>query len=519
MDFVTKYGEQTSGVLHGFDRIIFRGHLTSFFTDKGMYYYLSQLQVPLTGYKKFMSGQTEDFKKHIEEMARQNGLTIQYVNNAKASKDQLAKSALAKAAYKQGLIAILSCLEISYTFNLRGNYQKKELEIRTERGQHLHYYLYYMDPEFGWMHVRIQSWYPFTMQVYVNGREHLKRALEKSGVAYEAYANGLSWVADMDKAQELADSLVAKKWDRFLNTFAQRLNPFLHQIGAVFGRTYKWSLYQCEYATDVLFKERNVLEALYPCFIQQAIQFKGGEDIYTFFGRNLHHLSTKEVTGNSKRFTQGFRVKHYLDRNSIKMYDKHTILRVETTINNPRSFKIYKDVQRKGKQTKAWVPMGKAVSNLYRYAQIARRANTKYLDSLTDAKPKGNLDKKIERVSQKTSITTGNDKQRNFSALNLLSEETSLILEAINDGRFAIQPFSNKQLRSLLTRKKVFHLDPSDPTAEKKLSAKVTRLIAKLRAHKLIRKISRSFKYTLTKLGQIICLKILNFKKLQLAAC
>ena len=60
------------------------------------------------------------------------------------------------------------------------------------------------------------------------------------------------------------------------------------------------------------------------------------------------------------------------------MYDKHTCLRVETTINNPKAFRIYKATVRKGKETMAWVPMGKAVSNMYRYAQIAQSANTKY---------------------------------------------------------------------------------------------------------------------------------------------
>jgi len=52
------------------------------------------------------------------------------------------------------------------------------------------------------------------------------------------------------------------------------------------------------------------------------------------------------------------------------MYDKWIILRIETTINNPAAFKIYNTVTRKGQQVQAWVPMGKSVSNLYRYADL-----------------------------------------------------------------------------------------------------------------------------------------------------
>lgn len=517
MDFIEKYQKETSGILHGFDRLLFSGYLTSFFPAKGMYYYLSQTGIRLVGYKSFMEQQTKLIRQHIEQLANQSNVEVQYLNNSRTSKDQLAKASLAKHATKKGLIAIISCQETAYSFSLLKNSLKKELEVKKQLRKHLHYYCYYMDAEFGWMFVKIQSWYPFSIQIYINGREQLKRALDKESIDYTAYNNSLTWVADLSKAQQIADKLTQKKWDRFLNKFAQKLNPHLTQIQTAFhGHGYKWSLHQCEYATDVLFKERNVLERIYTPLVQYATYFKGGEDIYTFFGRNLHGNSTKEVTGNTKRFTQGFRVKHYLDRNSIKMYDKHTALRIETTINNPRAFKIYKTVERKGKKIDAWVPMGKAVSNLYRYAQIAKSANTKYLDSLTLAAPSKGIDKQIEKISQKTYITKKNKKERSFSGFNLLSKQTSLILEAINDGRFAIQPFSNKQLRELLKEKGVLNVDLTNPQELKKASGKTTRLIAKLRGHKLIYKIAHSFKYKLTKSGQQVCNAILKFKKLEL---
>ncbi|MGE3809284.1 MAG: hypothetical protein AB7K24_31860 [Gemmataceae bacterium] len=30
-------------------------------------------------------------------------------------------------------------------------------------------YFYFLDPQFGLVHVRLQTWFPFTIQVYVNG--------------------------------------------------------------------------------------------------------------------------------------------------------------------------------------------------------------------------------------------------------------------------------------------------------------------------------------------------------------
>lgn len=516
MTFSEQHSTKIHGILHGFDRLIFRGYLNGFFSDKGMYYYLSQKGIKLTGYNNFMKTQQDSFRAHIKQIATDSGVEIHYVNNSKTSKDEIAKKDFQKMPHKKGLVSVISCLETSPSFRLRGNKALKEIEVVKELRQHLHYYLYYNDSEFGWMHVKIQSWFPFTIQIYVNGKEHLKRSLEKQGIEYQTYDNSITWVEDLEKAQQIADSLVNKKWDRFFNVFAKKVNPFLSEITSIFDRGYMWCTHQCEYATDVLFKNREVLKNLYPALVQHASYFKGGEDIYTFFGRNLHHRSTKEVTGSAKRFDQGFRVKHYLDRNSVKMYDKNSVLRIETTINNSRAFKIYKDANRQGKPTKAWVPMGKAVSNLYRCAQIAKSCNQKYLNSLSQVDQPKDWDKKIERISQSTSRMNRNKNTVKYSAFNLLSKETCLILEAISNGKFDLQPFSNRMLRQVLLKKKIFHIDVNDPFAIKKLSGKITRLIAKLRAHKLLQKINKSFKYKLTKLGQIICYKVLKFKKIEL---
>jgi len=516
MDFITKYKAQTDGILHGFDRLIFRGYLSKMFGPKGMYHYLSKMGVRLTDYKTFVSNQTVQLKQHIEQLAARQNISIHYVNNSKTSKDELAQKYLKEHPTQQGLIAIITCLEVSITFCRRKDPLKKELYLRKELGQHLHYYFYYMDREFGWMHVKLQSYYPFTLQVYVNGRSYLKKALDKVDIVYESYQNSITRVDDLAKAQQLSDKLIQKKWDRFLNVFAYQLNPHLPHIHDIFqGNTYHWCLHQSEYASDVLFKERASLENIYPALVQHAIQFKGGEDIYTFFGRSLHPSSKKEVTGSSKRFLQGIRIKHYLDRNSIKMYDKYSILRIETTINNSKAFKIYRDCIRKGKPTKAWTPMAKAVCNLYRYAEIAKKANSRYLNSLILARPKKDLSRQLEQLSQRITLLTSNKKEKKVAALNLLSKETSLVLEAINDGRFTIQSFSNKQLREVLIEKGLFSNDLSDPLIHKQISGKITRLLAKLRAHKLIYKIGCSFRYKLTKTGQQVCNAIQSFKKLE----
>jgi hypothetical protein len=523
MKFTQQHSEEIQGLIHGFDRILLRGMIPNFQYVGGMKYYLSSTNTLLKDFSGISEKQTKELKEHIENLAKQNGISIEYLNNSSMEKEANAKKVFSKNPSKEGLVAVLSALEVSMSITVRSNGATKQLETRNELRNHLHYYLYYMDEEFGWMHVRLQSWYPFSMQIYVNGKEWLKRQLDKEGIKYGEHDNSLTWIGrkegsaeSLKRAQELSNQLVNKKWDRFCEAFARKINPHLALIEQVFnGNSYKWMVHQSEYATDVLFKERNYLDELFPHLVQNSILFNGAEDIYTFFGRSIKAQSTKEGTGSLRQFDPGFRVKHCLDKNSIKMYNKGSILRVETTINNSKAFKIYQETNKKGVSTKAWVPMGKSVSNLYRFAEVAQQANLKYLEKLAEVKPPSGLSKQVEDISQPVIVKSRSGNERNISGFNLLSKPTCLLLEAISNARFCLRPFKNSTLCELLIEKKVFQTT-DDPFEIKKLSNKITRLIAKLKAHKLITAINKTFTYKLTKKGQTIIHNLLKFKKIDL---
>ena len=61
------------------------------------------------------------------------------------------------------------------TFRVRGNRSNGHIEIRGEDGKCNHYYHYFLHEQVGLCYVRLQSWFPFTMRVGLNGREWLFR--------------------------------------------------------------------------------------------------------------------------------------------------------------------------------------------------------------------------------------------------------------------------------------------------------------------------------------------------------
>src|SRR5690606_15911630 len=118
----------------------------------------------------------------------------------------------------------------------------------------------------------------------------------------------------------------------------ERVNPLPAKLD-LFG--YYWTIRQGEVATDVMFRDEGALAALYPALVQHAMLQFQSPDVLRFLGRRVNGRFSGEVMSDMQRRPEGVRVKHRVEENSIKMYDKHRcVLRVETPINNPRRFKV-----------------------------------------------------------------------------------------------------------------------------------------------------------------------------------
>ena len=319
----------------------------------------------------------------------------------------------------------------------------------------------------------------------------MKSVFDKNGISYQCYDNSFTYISDLAKAQELADKFDPKKLCRHLDAFARSINPFLDTVKNTFGQGYYWCVDQCEFATDVMFKERCFLEDIYPSLVGHAFYDFTCTDVFTFMGRRPAPRFLGEAVSDYKDRPMGCRVKFKLKSNSVKMYDKCSVLRVETTINDPREFKVYATVHHHdGTESEEWKPMGRSISNLYRYAEVSKSCNRRFLDAMVDIIPARSTLDEIGKVCSEKKV--GGKKVMGF---NVWSPETVRIMETICDGRYIINGFRNKDIgRNIFPEVK-------DP---KKLSSKTSRLLKKLRQHGLIKKVPRSRRYHITSKGRRI---------------
>ncbi len=507
--FLKQHGESIANTISTFDRVIFKGHMNGFFPVGAFGRYLWKRGVLLKDAGKFFEQETKRLRTHIETLAAEAGRPFEYLASASthhsgSSKESLARKIAERDGVTEGLVAVFSVLEPCSSFAVVPNRATHRLEIVRRRRKCLHFYLYLIDPEFGWMHVRIQSWAPYGIQVYVNGREWLTRRLERAGIGYQRSDNKIIAVDDPQAVETFCEELRHTPWPVFLERQVVLVNPLMPDIAAAGFPGYWWVIDQCEYATDILFRDRAALEAIKDDLVTAAVTTLGAADVMHFLGRKLHPAFTGEVTIDSKKRPEGVRVRFRLKANAIKFYDHANVLRIETTINNPREFKVLRLPHEGSTQTPRWCPMTKGVANFWRYAEVAHAANGRLLESLAQVPLAGEAVADLDTLCKPAKSASG----AHVSAFNPVAITTVALFAAVLSGDFAINGFRNRDLQG-----KIYPAAPHDDADAKRRTHRISRLIAKLHGHRLIAKVKNSRLYRLTPRGIKTMGAIVRFHK------
>ncbi len=501
-EFIAKHESEIAGVLSGFDRLVFRGTLRSISYPKGMMNYLWANQVRLTEFGGHVQRVSERVKQACRAKAGTLGRPVTYLASAGESKEEVARGIAARDKIREGLVCVLSCVEPCRTFEVYRNRETRKLELVSRTRKCLFLYHYWMHRELGFLHARLQTWFPFSMQVCLNGREWLARQMDAAGMKYVRQDNCFPWVEDWGQAQRLLDRQVRRNWPQVLGRLARELNPVQAQIFRRFPVGYYWTTYQSEWAIDVVFRQASVLRRLYPRLVYYGMTTLGSTDVLRYLGRpvTLQGQVPKsfrgEVVSDLQWREEGMRIKHRVNGNSVKLYDKAftavgSVLRAETTIHQGGEFRVFRRKEGEARGKKSWRVLRGGVADLYRRAEISQRAAERYLDALAGVDEQTTLEELIARLGQPR-FWNG----RRVRALRPLGEDRAL-LETIRRGEFTLNGFRNRDLQ-----KYFFPAAAQDLREARRRSAWVSRKLRLLRAHGLIRKVPGTYRYLLTETGQ-----------------
>jgi hypothetical protein len=499
--FLQQHADQIQGVLNGFDRMRFRGTLRELAYPRGMFSFLCNRDVLLKDFKSYVQGVTDRIRETTEQLAKAQGRPRVYLDSLKISKEDQARQIAERDGIREGLICVFSAVESCFSYEVRRDPQKRRLELVGRPQKCLHCYFYLQHPKFGFMHLRLQTWFPFNIHIAINGREWLSRQLDAAGIGYRRADNCFVELEDPRRAQELCDLQLKTCWRKEFLSLLRQVHPTHAEIFRDQPLLYYWSLEQSEWATDVTFRLPEALAQLYPELLRHAADDFSSAEVMRFLGRKVPaHGGVRgnfkgEVVTDVARRTDHVRIKHRVKGNSIKMYDKQgRLLRIETTLNNVSDMMVFRRAEGEKSGPRKWRPLRKGVADLKRRAQISQSANNRYLDALAGVhatQPLGDLTKALCQPTQ------WNGKR--VRALQPWSPDDADLLAAVSRPEFAINGFRNRDVREVL-----FGPDDARPEETRRRSAKVSRQLRMLRAHGLILKVVHTHRYQLTAAGRTI---------------
>jgi len=501
-----KFGGKIKGVLEGFDRIVFKGILKPICYAAGMQAFLGRQGVLNKDYKDWTMNQTASIVRDAEEYTQsQRGTNIQYLASCHTRKEEAAHEQQKKSGIESGLIGAWSSIESCNTFKAVYDKAAGFPQIKAEKSRCKHIYFYYDHEDFGFMSIRLQTWAPYEIQIALNGREWLKRLLDKSGSKYFLEGNKFFDLEDYELAQRLLNSQLDTRW---INTLSGFLPDVFPSMPALLGEgiSYTWTLWQSEWAKDYIFHDPQVLNCHMGHLLRHAFITGTSDRVLRYMGKPVrangqpHWSADPELISRVNLWYDGARIRHWVDKNSLKLYNEQNVLRFEFTMNDPTRFMIHRTVEGSDSNEKKLLPMRKGIADIAVRTQVCSTRIKNFTEQVASLEEDVSVGELLSKVIKPI---TSNGKR--YRGLDVTGKDLAL-LQAVSDPKYNVDAITNKHLQVELCGS---HL--ANGLEGRGLSARISRNLRLLREHGLIKKLPKQHRYILTAKGRALTTALAQF--------
>ncbi|MDE3100578.1 MAG: hypothetical protein KGJ88_14005 [Verrucomicrobiota bacterium] len=490
---VERHAKDIKGVIECFDRVVLFGTYKAIGWTGAMEQHLRGRGTSFMEFNKVYANQLRlEMADHVRTLARAEGIAIRQVNYGQR-KESLVEEILAQRGGREGVVCVLGAIERCRCFKVGKHPTTGFLQLQWSPGKCQHFYVYFIDAEFGVCHLRIPTWAPFRLQFCCNGHDWLERQMKQAGLRFKKADNCFTAVSDFAAARALLQQFEPQRLHRMLERMAARWVA----VHRRFGPSLHWSVYQAEWSTDIVFGNDRLLPELYRQIVRTAAIEVGCADIYRFLGRQPRANRKAEPSSRLQTLVQGTRLKHTLGATSLKMYDKvGSVLRIECTTSDVTTFKHRRKVEPRRSagpgqnQSDAgsrgaikWAPMRKTFYSLGAVAGAMSACNRRYLAYISQWPDRTGQRHALGEVT----ASRRDKKDRSVRGVNFFRADDLQFLRALQRGEHQIQGVRNRTLQP--------HLPDWKP-------ARISRTLRRFRVLKLIKPVAGTRKYYPTARGE-----------------
>jgi hypothetical protein len=293
----------------------------------------------------------ERFRAAVGRFATANGIPV-----VRFDKDQRKAEVMrpyleaAQAAGQPGVVAVGVVQEFQRVFNgYRRNTDKPGAVCygfeKADRRVSC-YYFYVWDADFGPGFIKICSYFPYPIKVWVNGHEWAKRQATKQGVGFAELANGFAATDDPERLQAICDALGPAQIQAFFDRWTARLPLPLTDADQAAGYWWELSMRQIEVSRTLVLDAPRHARAFFEALVADNLGIGRPDEVSLIFDRQVR--STTQTGFATRVITRGVdvTVNCFYKHSRIKQYLKEgRALRIETVINSPTDFGVNRRLQ------------------------------------------------------------------------------------------------------------------------------------------------------------------------------
>jgi hypothetical protein len=342
-----------------------------------------------------------------------------------------------------------------------------------------HYYVYFIDAEWGPGFLKICGYAPYTLKLCLNGHEWAKRQLSKQAIPFEALDNGFRSCADPAALQALCDRLGPADFqtclDRWLAVVPLPLGP--RDRAAGFG--YQMSILQLEVSRTQVFDRPLRGREFFEEVIRDHLDLGRPSRVQLLFDRKI--IKTTPGTFATRIITNGVIPSLHIQykRCDVKQYFKEgRALRTETTINDAHDFGLKR-----------------GLLHFDALRQLGQRTNTRLLELEQVAHDCGLSERDLTDLVLPSTTANGQP----APALKLGHPRVTALLQSL--CLFAVVPagITSRQLRPHVAQLLGV---PDDQYTARQMGYDLRRLVRK----GLLQRLGRQLRYELTTTGRRLAL-------------
>ena len=328
------------------DRVYLNGYVPTLQTSGALVYFLEHQRGAMIASPAILGEISREFAAAVEAYAQKQQIPLVRFQKGQR-KDDVAARYRRQSTISDGVVFIGVAQEQQTAFKARKELKGQRVRFQFSR-QAVNvkvYYFYLQDREFGPGFIKVGTYAPYPVKVCLNGHEWVKQQLRRAGVAFEALDNGFLSCANPTRLQTLCQQLGPEQVQAFFDKWSARLPWPLTMDERAAGYQHRLSIWQMEVSRTQVFTRPVRGREFFEQVIRENLDLGRPDRVQLIFGRRVYRNTPSRFA--TRVIQSGVQPNVHLTykHSGVKQYFKENrALRTETTINNPRDFKVGKDL-------------------------------------------------------------------------------------------------------------------------------------------------------------------------------